>query len=268
VTLSVSNIAWTAAQDEAALELLASLGVRHLELAPTRWWPDLSDVSVEQVDQARVGWERFGFQVVAFQSLLFGQPSLTVFEPARREACRRYLEAVVDLAGGMEVPSVVFGSPKNRLRGALSDAEAADVAVPFFQAVARRAEAAGVRFCFEPNPPGYGADFGRTLRESLELIERVDHPAFCLNLDTGALALTGEDPRESVIRARGRIGHVHVSEPLLGSFDAPRAEHRRVSEALQEIGYDGVVSIEMRSQDPGLKVLEEAVGYVRTVYPC
>ena len=268
MTLSVSNIAWNAAQDEAALELLASLGVRHLELAPTRWWPDLSVVGSEQLNRVRVVWERLGFQVVAFQSLLFGQPTLTVFDPARRDACRHYLEAVVRLAGGMGVPAVVFGSPKNRLRGSLSDTEAAAVAVPFFRTLARCAEGVGVRFCFEPNPPAYGADFGRTLVESLALIEAVDHPAFCLNLDTGALALTGEDPRESVIRTSGRIGHVHVSEPSLGAFDPPRADHRRVSEALQEVGYDGVVSIEMRSQDPGLKVLEEAVGYVRTVYPC
>ena len=268
MTLSVSNIAWTTAQDEAALNLLASLGVRHLELAPTRWWPDLSEVGDERVAQARVVWERFGFRVVAFQSLLFGQPSLTLFQPSAREACRRYLEAVIDLAGRMGVSALVFGSPKNRLRGALSDSEAAAVAVPFFQAVARHAEAAQVRFCFEPNPAAYGTDFGRTVKESLSLIEAVDSPAFCLNLDTGALAVNGEDARESVIRARGRIGHVHASEPVLGSFGTPRADHLRVSQALQDVGYDGVVSIEMRSSTAGLEALAEAVTFVRTVYPC
>lgn len=268
MTLSVSNIAWTTAQDEAALHLLASLGVRHLELAPTRWWPDLSEVGDGQVARARVVWERFGFKVVAFQSLLFGQPSLNVFEPSAREACRRYLEAVIDLAGRMGVSTLVFGSPKNRMRGILSDTEAFAVAVPFFQAVACRAEAARVRFCFEPNPAAYGADFGCTVQESLSLIEAVDRPAFCLNLDTGALAVNGEDPEESVTLARGRIGHVHASEPLLAAFGTPRADHPRVSQALQDVGYDGVVSIEMRSSAAGLDALAEAVAFVRTVYPC
>ena len=266
--LCVSNIAWTADQDEAALELLASLGVTHLEFAPTRWWPDLSKVDDDQIFRARAVWERFGFQAVAFQSLLFGQPALTLFDPSRREACRRYLESVIDLAGRMGVSALVFGSPKNRWRGSLSDEEASAVAIPFFQSLALRAAALNVRFCFEPNPSVYGADFGCTLKESLSLIEAVDRPAFCLNLDTGAMTVNDEDPLESVTRASGRVGHVHLSEPSLGSFETPRASHHQISQALQKVGYDGIVSLEMRPPANGLAALKEAVTFVRTVYPC
>lgn len=38
--LAVSNIAWSGSEDEAALDMLLEEGIRAIEIAPTRIWPN------------------------------------------------------------------------------------------------------------------------------------------------------------------------------------------------------------------------------------
>ena len=268
MNLSVSNIAWGKSDDRSALELLARLGVHCLELAPTRWWPDLAAVGDRQIAEVQNEWRPFGIRAVAFQAVLFGKPDLSVFDPATREPCLRYLESVVHLASRMEVSAIVFGSPKNRLRGSRSLLDVQGEALDFFQSIGETAVRHGVRFCFEPNPVQYGADFGCTMDESASFVEAVNSPGFWLNFDAGAIALNGEDPRLAVHRAGKKIGHYHISEPYLGTFAMPLGNHEALAQELRTIDYQGVVSIEMKATERGLSAIEEAIHFARMVYPC
>ena len=266
--LCVSNIAWKAEQEPEALELLLSLGVNCLEVAPTRWWPDLSSVDSEQILRVQEQWSKLGFTAVGFQAILFGRPDWSIFDDLTRDASLRYLQAVISLGFRMGISAIVFGAPKNRVRGSRSHEQAHEEAVSFFRVIGQTAFECGIRFCFEPNPVSYGGDFGCTMEESMTLVEGVDSPGFWLNLDSGAIALNGENPHEVVERARGRIGHVHISEPWLAGFSRPTAPHRELASALERVGYDGIVSVEMRASENGLDGVRQAVEFVKSVYPC
>ncbi len=266
--LCISNIAWSPAQDLSALELLASLGVTNLELAPTRWWPDLSVVLPCEIEGVRKQWRPFGIKPVCFQSVLFGRPELCVFGGKSSGDCLRYLQAVIHLASQMEVSVVVFGSPRNRVRGSLAAGEAQERAISFFRSVGMVAADCGVRFCFEPNPSQYGTDFGCTTEESVALVEAVDSPGFWLNIDAGAIALNGEDASAVVHRTRNRIGHVHISEPYLVDFSNPVGPHNNLGSALLEIGYTGYVSLEMRARQDYLATVRQAIAFAKSVYRC
>ena len=268
MNLCVSNIAWSPAQDEAALEQLASLGVKYIELAPTRWWPDLSRVTDDQISSVQTQWSRSGLRAVAFQAVLFGQPQLSIFQDSTRAACLEYLKAVTDLAARMGVTAIVFGSPKNRLRGSRTSGEVLPEAVAFFQTLGQHAAERNVRFCFEPNPAEYGADFGCTLLESTDLVDAVNSPGIWLNVDAGAIRINQEDPTVVISRASGRIGHFHISEPFLGDFTEPKGDHHSLAKMLQQVGYDGIISIEMKAQPTGMAAVVEAVRYARSVYLC
>lgn len=266
--LCTSNIAWEPEQDSEALELLGKLGVAHLELAPTRWWRDLSKVESDEIFQIQGSWNRCGLTAVCLQAVLFGRSELSIFDEDSREACLSYLQAVIQLASRMGVSAIVFGAPGNRIRGFRSVERALAEVIPFFRLIGRTAMECGVRFCFEPNPVQYGGDFGCTVDESLDLVERVASPGFWLNLDSGAIALNREDPLRVVERARGRIGHVHISEPWLRGFSRPTGPHSELAKALEKVGYDGFVSIEMRVPQEGLAGVGEAVAFVRSIYSC
>lgn len=266
--LCVSNIAWQPEKDREASELLASLGIARLELAPTRWWPDLSKVQSDEISRVQSVWMRYGITAVCFQAILFGKPELSIFDESSRESCLIYLQAVIRLASRMGVSSVILGAPKNRIRGFRSLDQAMEEAVSFFRLIGKFAEECRVRFCFEPNPVQYGGDFGCTTEESLDLVERVASPGFWLNLDSGAITVNRENPSEVVARAVGRIGHVHISEPGLGGFSGPSDSHAELAKALEKVGYDGVVSIEMRASQEGLRGVGKAVAFARLIYPC
>lgn len=265
MTLAVSNIAWTPDQDDDAHALLSDLGVRALELAPTRWWPDLSQVSTAQVADARARLARFGLRPVAFQAVLFGQPGLAVFGKSA-VACESYLSAVVDLASSFGVSAIVFGSPKQRLRGRMTFDEAIADSIPLWRRLGDHAATRGVRFCLEPNPREYGTDFMTNIAETAAVVRASKSPGIWLNVDAGELAMNAEPLPEVLENCRDRIGHFHISEPHLAPLEGPPERHRTYFRALQSAGYDGIVSIEMRGQPGGLTAVETAVRWAAAAY--
>ncbi|MSU35333.1 MAG: sugar phosphate isomerase/epimerase [Pedosphaera sp.] len=265
MTLAVSNIAWTPDQDDDAHALLSDLGVRALELAPTRWWPDLSRVTPAQVADAQARLARFGLRPVAFQAVLFGQPQLAVFGQSAA-TCESYLSTVVDLASSFGVSAIVFGSPKQRLRGTRTLDEAIADSVLLWRRLGDRAATRGVRFCLEPNPCEYGADFMTTLAETAAVVRAAGSPGVWLNVDGGELAMNAEKLPEALENCRDRIGHFHISEPYLGPLEGAPERHRAYARALRSAGYDGIVSLEMRSQPGGLIAVETAVRWAAAAY--
>jgi D-psicose/D-tagatose/L-ribulose 3-epimerase len=266
--LCVSNIAWSPTDDSAAYALLRSAGVSLVELAPTRTWPDLAGVTAEQAQALHAELQHYGLRPTAFQALFYGRAELLLFNPATRDACLSYLCRVVDLAGQSGVTALVFGSPKNRARGDLPATKAFEQAVHFFAALGAHASALGVQVCIEPNPREYGCDFINTVGEAATLVRAVASPGFRLHGDTGELIMNDEDV-EAVLEAHGALlGHFHISEPFLDAFTAPKGDHRRIARALRSCGYDGIVSIEMKTQPTGLTAVSKAINFAREIYQC
>ena len=247
---ALSNIAWTAQQDEAVAELMQLCGVTGVEVAPTRLWDEPLSVTDAQVEECLGFWRARGVEVIAMQALLFGKPELLLFDSdAVRAQLLDYLDGIMALAARLGAGPLVFGSPQNRTRGALPRDAALDIGSEFFRAAGRRARQHGVVLCIEPNPPQYNCDFITTSADALELVERVDDPGFGLHLDAAALHLVGEDAATAVARSIHVLHHVHASEPKLGALGEGGVDHAALAAALRANEYQGFVSVEMR-HDP------------------
>lgn len=246
--IALSNIAWDPADDEAVAALMRRHGASGIEIAPTKIWPRPLEASPDSIEACRQAWADRGFAVAALQSILFGRPDLTLFGSAEsRLAMAEYLEGILTLAARLGAGAVVFGSPKNRIAGALSKRQADDIALPFFARMAEAAHSRGVAFCLEPNPAVYACDYVRTVAEALAVIRQVDHPGLRLNLDTGIMHLNGEPVEATVAEALPATGHIHLSEPQLGVVGAGGVDHAAIAASLSARHYQGWVSIEMRS---------------------
>lgn len=111
---------------------------------------------------------------------------------------------------------------------------------------AEASEQAGVKMSVEPHPGRYLANHDGALR----LLEHVNHPAMGINFDPSHTFPTGDFPNITVYRLGKHIIHLHVSDN-----DGVTNVHWRPGEgkidwvamfqALKDIGYDGVVSIEL-----------------------
>lgn len=268
--LAVSNIAWQDSEEEVIAELLQNLGVKYVEIAPTKRWEDPTLATQEEINNYIDFWGQYGIEIVAFQSMLFNRPDLTIFENSeKREQTLQYLSAFTELAGKFGAKRMVFGSPKNRNRGDMSPAEALEVATPFFSALGAVAQKNGVIFCIEPNAPQYTCDFITNSTEGIELVTKIDSSGIGLHLDAACMALAGEDLGESIRHAADRIEHYHISSPMLAQVE-PRSDvdHKNAVAALKEIAYDKIVSIEMRPDIEGenLHRVKEAVEFAQQVY--
>ncbi len=107
-------------------------------------------------------------------------------------------------------------------------------------------EDAGVKYALEPHPHRYMANAAGMLR----LIEHVQSPALGMNLDPSHLFPVGELPNAVVYQLGQRILHCHFSDndgltnvhwrPGKGKID-----WEALMRALKEVGFDGVISIEL-----------------------
>ena len=265
--LAVSNIAWPAEHDPVAYEILRNAGVRGLEVAPTRIWPGWEGATPNAARELRRLLEGQGLFVPALQSVTYGLPDLQLFgSRGSRQDLVDHLERVADLAAELGARVLVFGAPKTRARGAIAPARAGELAVETFSEIGRRCAARGVVLGLEPNPTEYGCDFVTRSPEALALIEAVDSPGFGLHLDAAGLHLVGERPVEALAAAAGGLRHFHASEPYLETFADPVVDHRAMAGALADIGYEGWISIEMRSGESPLGSLEEAIRRVSCLY--
>lgn len=267
--LAVSNIAWPAADQPAVLAALRGLGVTAVEVAPTKLFPDPAAATPADIDAARRHFADQGFAIVAAQALLFGQPELTLFDSAEtRDRTLDYIARVLAACGRLGAGACVFGSPKNRRRGALPDADANDIAVSFFRRLAARAADAGTAVVLEANPPRYGADFVTRAADAIGLVRAVDHPAFRLHLDTACMTLAGDAIAATFDAGYPLLGHFHVSEPDLAAPGPGGAlDHAAFSAELRRRGYAGWVSVEMREPAPfAADAVTDAVRWVADVY--
>lgn len=268
--LAVSSIAWLPQEEQAIAENLQALGVKYVELAPTKIWERPTEATLEDVQKVVEWWRGYDIEAVAFQSMLFTRPDLKIFGDAdSRAECLGYLKDFVVLAGRMGVRRMVFGSPKNRQRGPMPYNEAFVVAKDFFTEIAQVAYENNVVFCIEPNAPQYSCDFVTNAAEGAELVSAVNHPGFGLHLDTACMALAGDNIEDSINKYIDILQHFHISSPMLEQVEQREdVDHEAAASALKASGYEGVVSIEMRPADTGTNVerVKSAIAFAQSVY--
>lgn len=290
--LSVSNIAWSADQDEMMYDLLKSCGLEGLEIAPTRIFPSAPYERIrEGAAWSRRLKEQHGLAVSSMQSIWYGRSEQLFGTKEERQALLDYTRKAIDFAASVHCGNLVFGCPKNRCLPKVAEAvlqehcgdlerlaagermnpatdrqeEWMETAVRFFRELGDYAAQCGTVLSMEANPAMYGTNFINTTKEALDLVELVHSEGFLLNLDVGTMIANGEDA--AVLKGReALIHHVHISEPGLLPIEH-RPLHKELAGLLADCGYGHFVSIEMgRTKDGSLDAVEDAVRYVKSVF--
>lgn len=259
--LAISNIAWDIAEDEDVARLLLARGVDAIDIAPGKYFPNLFAASSADIDRVKTWWADRNISITGMQSLLFGTTGLNVFaDETIQKKMIDHLTAICRIAGRLNSPRLVFGSPKNRDRSGLSDEKTHEMAVSFFRRLGDRAQQEGVWICLEPNPTVYGANFMMDSKETAGVVRAVNHPAIRMQFDTGALTINGEDPETVLADASALIGHIHASEPGLVTLGA-ETDHAKMAGALFRHLPEAIVSIEMvaSKEEPHLQAIAHAL---------
>lgn len=267
--IALSNIAWDRTEDDVVAALLGRYGIDAIDAVPGKYFTDLAAATPDQMAHVKNWWAERGIEITGMQALLFGTTGLSLFgDEGPREAMLRQLTAVCRIGGGLGATRLVFGSPKNRDRGAFSDEQVRAQALPFFRRLGDIAQQYGVMVCLEPNPTHYGANYMINSTETAQVVREVDHPAIRMQLDTGALTLNGEDAAAVLDACAPLIGHVHASEPDLLPLGDGGTDHAAMYAALVARLPQQVVAIEMvaTKAEPHLVSIERAVQVALRAY--
>lgn len=268
--LAVSSIAWTNEEEEEVAVKLQQLGVKYVEVAPTKLWPDPTKATQNQIQEYMSFWQGYGIEIVAFQSMLFTNPNMKLFENSdNRQQTLEYLKEFTRLAGDMGAKILVFGSPKNRQRGDTRLEDADIIAGEFFKELGLHAQQHHTKFCIEPNPVDYACDYVTNTQQGIEIVREVNNPGFGLHLDIAGMTLAGDDITASISDAAELLSHFHISSPYLEQVEErDDIKHREAADALRSINYDKFVSIEMRPAVAGENVsrVEKAVLFAQQTY--
>ncbi|GHB47865.1 hypothetical protein GCM10007094_41470 [Pseudovibrio japonicus] len=264
--LSVSAIAWPANRELEFAKLLEQNAIQGIEAVPHR---------VLNSGKTAVAYKRFwaerGIQICAMQALLYGAPPFHLFGGRElRDKMTSYLKMVLQMAGELEAKALVFGSPKQRIRGALDLDQAMSIAADFFHTLGEYALQFDTKICIEPNPETYGCDFVTKVSHAETLVNKVGSAGFGLHLDAGGMFLSKEKP-ESCLKALGsKICHFHISNPDLDPIHITvrdlEQHHFKCADSLASIHYDGWRSIEMKSTPNIDRDLISAINYARAIY--
>lgn len=264
--LSVSNIGWTAEQDEEAFAALRGWGVEGIEVAPSRVWPGWEGATPEAGRAFREKLAGMGYEIPAFQALLYGVEGAEVFgDEAQQEILCEHITKVAALAEAMGAKLLVFGSPRSRNRGELGPEEAFSKAVDIFGRLGEICAKHQVVLGLEANPQEYKCNFVTRTQEAIELVKAVNSPGFGLHLDLGGVTLAESAPEGPLREGLELAKHFHISEPFLKGFDEPEGPHTLYAALVAASPYERWLSIEMRSTG-SLDDVERAVSFVRQHY--
>lgn len=268
--IAVSNIAWTNEEEPEVAKKLQELGIKKVEIAPTKRWDDPTKATLEEVRAYVDWWKEYGIDVVAFQSMLFARPDLKLFESQEnRAATIEYMNEFIRLAGDMGAKRMVFGSPKNRQLGEMGVDQADVIARDFFATLGKTAAEHGVVLCIEPNAPQYNCDYITTADEGAQLVRSIGSAGIGLHLDTACMALAGDDIGRAIRTNADILEHFHVSAPMLDHVKVrDDVDYQAAADALNEVGYDKIISIEMRPGEQGenTRRVEESVRFVQQIF--
>ncbi|MCO8125146.1 sugar phosphate isomerase/epimerase [Stieleria sp. TO1_6] len=242
---------------EKALQLAKEAGYTGWEVAPFMLTDDLSQFTAEQRSAYRKTVEDHGLQIIGLHWLLAKTEGfhLTTLDQAVRSKTSDYLGQLAELCSDLGGDVMVLGSPGQRNFPASQTGEQAmQAAAECLRAVVPALQRFGIRIAIEPLGRGEG-NFLNTAAEGRQLVDLVGSPLVGLHLDVKAMS-DEPTPIVEIIRDNADLMmHFHANDPNLKGPGMGDIDFRPIFKALDQVGYDGWVSVEVFDYSPGAETL-------------
>lgn len=243
--LGLSNLSYAGDLSDSDLKLMAELGFSGIEVAPTRIAP-WSDLGTEKIRAFKTSLASAGFTVPSLQAIFLGVDGLQLLgDHSSFERMIAHMHVVGRIAEEFGARIAVFGAPRQRTRGTLTEEAAFQLGIDRLSKLADTSSKFGLTIALEPVPSAYGCDFLNTWQLVKSMVDAVALPGLAVHLDTGCVTLGDGDIGEAVEQCAERLAHFHAAEPHLRDFEYPEAFHQSASYSLHATGYDKWVVIEM-----------------------
>jgi sugar phosphate isomerase/epimerase len=246
----------------------AKIGYDAVEIAPFTLARYVTDISPEERWRVRAAADRAGIAISGIHWVLVQAEGmyLTSTDAATRTRTADYFCELADFCADLGGESIIVGSPKQRnVVPGVDYAQAWTWALEVFRPAVRRAEARGVTICFEPLPTE-DTNFVNTAEEAARFARELASPNFKLILDVRAMSHEAKPVPQIVRERRGEFAYVHANDKNLKGPGFGAVDFGPIVAALREVGYDGMMSVEVFNFDEGPEVIAtRSLEYLRRI---
>jgi sugar phosphate isomerase/epimerase len=242
---------------EKALDFAVECGYKGVEFAPFTLAASATEITGAQRAEIRRTTERSGLETVGLHWLLAKTQGLhlTSADRAIRARTADYLAELARLCRDLDGSLLVLGSPQQRnLAPGVTAADGLKYAAEVISRALPTFEESNVTLGVEPLGPADG-NFLLTAAEGEALIAVVDSPYCRLHLDCKAMSSEAEPIAELIRRHRSHLIHFHANDPNRQGPGFGALDFVPILQALEDIAYDGWVSVEVFDYSPGPEAL-------------
>jgi sugar phosphate isomerase/epimerase len=225
----------------------AKIGYHAVEIAPFTLANSVTDISRLERARIRDSARKYGVEIAGLHWLLVKPEGLYINHPdsSIRANTARYFCDLVQCCADLGGKVMVAGSPKQRnvMVGVAREQVNAWALETFREAVAL-AEELGVTICFEPLGPAE-TNFINTAAEAIAFVQQLKSPAFKIILDVKAMCSETKPIPQIIRESWPHFSHFHANDKNLKGPGFGDVDFKPIAEALKELGYDGLVSVEV-----------------------
>lgn len=247
----------------------ARLGYDGVEIAPFTIAKYVTDISAVERGRIRAAAAQAGIAISGIHWVLASTEGLYLTSPdaATRERTADYLCALVDFCADLGGRSIVVGSPKQRsLLPGVTQAQAWAWALEVFRPAVQLAEHRGITICLEPLPLE-DTDFINTAADAIRFTRELPSANFKVILDVRAMSHESKSIPQIIRESRGQFAYVHANDKNLKGPGFGVVDFVPIAAALKEVGYNGMVSVEVFNFDEGPEAIAaQSLAYLRRVF--
>lgn len=251
-----------------AIECAAELGYTGVEVAPFTLGSLAGEVTESQRSDYRKLVESNGLEIIGLHWLLAKTQGFHLTSPDESVRARtlEYFKDLARLASDLGGGLMVLGSPLQRnFETPVSMLDARQFTIELLEQLIPTLESSEVVLAIEPLGPEE-TNFIQTAAEAQSICDQLDSPWVQLHLDVKAMS-TEPSSVESIIRQQaGNIAHFHANDPNRLGPGMGEVEFSPILKALQEVGYDGWLSVEVFDFSLGpRKIARQSIEYLQRV---
>lgn len=244
---------------EDTFRFAAKTGYDAVEIAPFTIAKSVSEISPERRKEIKQLAARCGIEISGIHWVLVQTEGLHLTHPESdvRKRTAEYFRELVDFCADLGGKFIVVGSPKQRnLEAEVTFEQAEAWARECFRGAVEQAEQREVTICFEPLAPSE-TNFINTAAQAIEFVKKLRSERFKIILDVKAMCSESKSIPAIIRDAWPYFTYFHANDKNLKGPGFGEVNFKPIAEALQSVGYEGYVSVEVFKFEEGPQVIAE-----------
>jgi sugar phosphate isomerase/epimerase len=252
-----------------AFSYAAKAGYDAVEIAPFTLAKYVTEVSSDDRTRLRETAARAGVGISGIHWVLAQAEGMYLNHPetAVRDRTRRYFVDLVEFCADLGGRTVVVGSPKQRdIMGGVTPDQAREWAAATFRDAVRVAEDRDVTICLEPLAPSE-TNFINTAADAIRFVRQFNSSSMMIILDVKAMCSESKPIPQIIRESWPDFAYFHANDRNLKGPGFGEVDYVPIAAALQEVGYEGFVSVEVFNFDEGPEAIAtKSMAYLRRVF--